>query len=47
MNIENKNAVSIQNQTKIKYYGHGPQLHRKIFNTHFLVKKIFCNKNIM
>ncbi|KAL5239337.1 hypothetical protein ACI65C_006747 [Semiaphis heraclei] len=27
MNIENKNAVSLQNQTKIEYYGHDPQLH--------------------
>jgi len=30
MNIENKNAISLQNQTKSEYYGHEPQLHGKI-----------------
>jgi len=41
MNIENKNAISFQNQTENEYYGHDPQLQCKIFNNRFLVKKSF------
>ncbi|XP_015376185.1 PREDICTED: PAX-interacting protein 1-like isoform X2 [Diuraphis noxia] len=39
MNIENKNAISLQNQTKNEYYGHDPQL--QLSTKQFLLGCVF------